>query len=298
MFMMPYRIFNFFLLSLLLPLTLISCSGVSTIDPEQDSAPTELVNVDDIPDAVPQPSKRSKYGNPSSYVVFGKRYHVMDSGEGYKERGIASWYGKKFHGRRTSSGESYDMHGMTAAHKTLPLPTYVRVTNLKNKRQVILKVNDRGPFHENRIIDLSHTAAVKLGIKPTGTGWVEVEAIHSYSNLQTISESVPVAEVLAKSNMNNVSQSALPPTLQGEANLYLQVGAFKHSDNAKNLTRNLTRKLSSAGIVNKVNISNLTINEQPIFRVRIGPIENITDAEKISVSVVEFGFEQPKIIIE
>jgi len=296
--MMPYRIFKIFLLSLLLPLTLISCSGVSTIDPEQDSAPTELVNVDEIPDAVPQPSKRSKYGNPSSYVVFGKRYHVMESGEGYKERGIASWYGKKFHGRRTSSGDPYDMHGMTAAHKTLPLPTYVRVTNLKNKRQVILKVNDRGPFHENRIIDLSHTAAVKLGIKPTGTGWVEVEAIHSYPNPQTIPKSVPVAEVVVKSNRNNVSQSALPPTLQGKANLYLQVGAFTSSNNAKNLSQNLTRKLSSASIVNKVNISNLTINEQPIFRVRIGPIENIIDAEKISASVVEFGFEQPKIIIE
>ncbi len=294
--MMSYRIFNFFLLSFLFSLTLISCSGVSTIDPEQDSAPTELVNVDDIPDAVPQPSNRSKYGNPSSYVVFGKRYHVMEFGEGYKERGIASWYGKKFHGRRTSSGEPYDMHGMTAAHKSLPLPTYVRVTNLKNKRQVILKVNDRGPFHENRIIDLSHTAAVKLGIKSTGTGWVEVEAIHSYSNPQTIP--APVAEALAKSNINNISQSALPPTLQGKANLYLQVGAFTNSNNAKNLTQNLTQKLSSASIVNKVNISNLTINEQPIFRVRIGPIENIIDAEKISASVVEFGFEQPKIIIE
>ncbi len=296
--MMPYCIFNFLLLSFLLPLTLISCSGVSTIYPEQDSAPTELVNVDNIPDAVPQPSNRSKYGNPSSYVVFGKRYHVMESGEGYKERGIASWYGKKFHGRRTSSGEPYDMHGMTAAHKSLPLPTYVRVTNLKNKRQVILKVNDRGPFHENRIIDLSHTAAVKLDIKHTGTGWVEVEAIHSYSNPQTIPDSAPVTEAVAKSNMNNISQSALPPTLQGRANLYLQIGAFTNSNNAKNLTQNLTQKLNSANIVNKVNISNLTINELPIFRVRIGPIENIIDAEKISASVVEFGFEQPKIIIE
>lgn len=281
------RYINYFFSAIILPMVLISCSGISSINSDQDSAPTEYVNVDDIPDAIPQAAARSKYGNPSSYVVFGQRYHVMESAVGYKERGIASWYGNKFHGRRTSSGESYDMHGMTAAHKTLPLPTYVRVTNLKNKRQVILKVNDRGPFHDNRIIDLSHTAAVKLGIKSTGTGWVEVEAIHSYA------ENKP-KPVVKTSSVNNFSQSALPPTLQAKADLFLQVGAFKNSDNAKNLTQ----KLSLANVAYKVNIFDLKINEQSVYRVRIGSIKSIADAENISAFVVKNGFEKPKIIIE
>ena len=126
---------------------------------------------------MPKVESKSKYGNPKSYVVFGKRYYVKDSAKGYVEQGIASWYGTKFHGRRTSSGETYDMYAMTAAHKTLPLPTYARVTNLENGRSVMVKVNDRGPFHQNRIIDLSYSAATRLGIVKTGTGRVEVEAI-------------------------------------------------------------------------------------------------------------------------
>ncbi|MES9903121.1 MAG: septal ring lytic transglycosylase RlpA family protein, partial [Sedimenticola sp.] len=130
---------------------------------DNDSAPTRRLDPNSIADAVPRAERRSRRGNADSYVVLGKRYHVMANSDGFSQRGIASWYGTKFHGRTTSSGEVYDMYAMTAAHKSLPLPTYVEVTNLNNGRHTIVKVNDRGPFHNNRIIDLSYAAATKLG---------------------------------------------------------------------------------------------------------------------------------------
>ncbi|MCG6862576.1 MAG: septal ring lytic transglycosylase RlpA family protein [Chromatiaceae bacterium] len=160
--------------ALLLSLGLLSgCS--STID--RDSATGNPPDLSSIEDAQPKIEPKSKYGNPETYVVFGKRYYTKASSKGYVERGIASWYGKKFHGRKTSSGERYDMYGMTAAHKTLPLPTYARVTNVKNGRSAVVKINDRGPFHGKRVIDLSYTAARKLGVVATGTAMVEVRAI-------------------------------------------------------------------------------------------------------------------------
>lgn len=130
-----------------------------------------------MPDAVPMTEPRSRYGNPKAYEVMGERYFVLDSATGYKEQGRASWYGTKFHGRRTSSGEPYDMYQMTAAHKTLPLPTYVRVTRKSNGRSVVVRVNDRGPFHTGRIIDLSYAAAARLDLLKEGSAEVEVEAL-------------------------------------------------------------------------------------------------------------------------
>lgn len=147
---------------------------------EQDRGPAEHEIPADIaltPDAEVRDEPLSRYGNPDSYEVFGKRYFVLDSARGYRERGGASWYGKKFHGRRTSSGEAYDMYEMTAAHRTLPLPSYVRVTHLGNGRSAIVRVNDRGPFHEDRIIDLSYAAAARLGLTEKGHARVEVEAL-------------------------------------------------------------------------------------------------------------------------
>ncbi len=273
--------------------SLLSCAGKST-KPDlshQDGPPAEQVNVAEIPDAVVQHTQRSKYGNPSSYVVFGKRYYVMSSGKAYKEQGIASWYGSKFHGRRTSSGEPYDMHAMTAAHKTLPLPSYVRVTNLKNGRQVIVKVNDRGPFHENRIIDLSHTAAVKLGIKATGTGHVEVKAL----TLDTASATTKSADSKIKEHSPAASlQSPIPVTLQNKADLYLQLGAFSQPQNA----HNLKLKLSSDIATDKLHISDTLKNNQPFYRVRIGPVKSIARADELSKILTQKGFQEPLIIIE
>ena len=170
--------------ALLLYLLLLSAcsSGPTRYAISQDRAPSQDVNGNRIANAVPRPEPRSKYGNNPSYVVMGKRYYVMDKADGFKQQGIASWYGKKFHGYRTSSGEIYNMYRMTAAHKNLPLPSYVYVTNLDNGRRIIVRVNDRGPFHANRIIDLSYAAAKKLGITANGTGRVEISYIdpHEY----------------------------------------------------------------------------------------------------------------------
>ncbi|MFI4969699.1 MAG: septal ring lytic transglycosylase RlpA family protein, partial [Lysobacterales bacterium] len=135
------------------------------------------IDVSRIPEPVPRNEPRSRYGNKDSYSVLGQTYHVLADPRGYDERGIASWYGNKFHGYMTSSFEPYDMYAFSAAHKTLPLPSYARVTNLDNGKSVIVRINDRGPFHENRIIDLSYAAAVKIGVWPKGTGLVEVRAI-------------------------------------------------------------------------------------------------------------------------
>lgn len=142
----------------------------------QDSAPKGPVPVK-FKKIVPKNDPLSRYGNPDSYRVDGKTYHVMTSATGYRVRGLASWYGTKFHSQKTSSGEKYDMYALTAAHKTLPLPTYVRVKNLSNGRTAILKVNDRGPFHKGRVLDLSYGSAVKLGLFPRGTAMVEIEAL-------------------------------------------------------------------------------------------------------------------------
>lgn len=143
---------------------------------EQDAAPKGKVPTF-FSKVIPKHEPVSRYGNPDTYSVMGKQYDVMTNSTGYKARGIASWYGTKFHKYRTSSGEKYDMYALTAAHKTLPLPTYVRVKNLENGKVAIIKVNDRGPFHESRILDLSYGAAVKLGIFPKGTAKVEIEAL-------------------------------------------------------------------------------------------------------------------------
>lgn len=151
---------------------------VSKKKADADGPPLVDVDVTRIPDATPRKEPLSKYGNMNSYEVFGNRYRVLSHSKGYKAEGVASWYGRKFHGRRTSSGEPYDMFSMTAAHRSLPLPTYVTVENLKNGRKIVVKVNDRGPFvEEDRLIDLSYAAAKKLGIYETGTGKVRITAI-------------------------------------------------------------------------------------------------------------------------
>lgn len=141
-----------------------------------DAVPDEIPDVDAIPEPEVREEPLARTGN-RDYVVLGRRYHVLDSAEGYAQEGEASYYGKKFHGRKTSSGEVYDMYAFTAAHRTLPLPSYVRVTNLDNGRSIVVRVNDRGPFHSRRIIDLSYAAAVKLGYRQRGTARVRVEAL-------------------------------------------------------------------------------------------------------------------------
>ncbi|MDA1074098.1 MAG: septal ring lytic transglycosylase RlpA family protein [Proteobacteria bacterium] len=165
-----------------LAIALLISSGCSSPAPRptevKDGPPGEArEDLAHLPDPVPKQEPRSRYGNPEMYSVFGQTYRLLNSADGYSVEGNASWYGSKFHGRRTSSGETYDMYMLTAAHKTLPIPTYARVTNLANNRTTVVRINDRGPFHADRVIDLSYAAAVKLGFAHMGTARVKVEVI-------------------------------------------------------------------------------------------------------------------------
>jgi hypothetical protein len=155
--------------ALLVAALLGGCGGSSA--PVVRDGPGKNLDFSRVPDAVPRAEPRSRGGNAASYVVFGQRYHTLASSQGYRSRGIASWYGSKFHGRKTANGEIYDMYAMTAAHRQLPIPTYVEVTNLENGRQIIVRVNDRGPFHDNRVIDLSYAAAGRLGMLEKAPPW-------------------------------------------------------------------------------------------------------------------------------
>jgi rare lipoprotein A len=252
-------------------LVLAAC-GRGTVE---DGYPTESVDVSTVPDAVPRVEPKSRYGNPPSYVVLGKRYYTLDRSDGYSERGVASWYGTKFHGRRTSSGEPYDMYAMTAAHKTLPLPTYVRVTNLDNGRSVVVRVNDRGPFHSNRIIDLSYTAAWKLGTLGKGTGYVEVTAIDPRAP----------EPVMAK--------ASAPVSRDSPVQLYLQTGSFSVRANAEQMKWKM--QSVSGG---PVNIQPVQIGGRITYRVRVGPIPDVTRADNLARRITDLGHEEPRIVIE
>lgn len=255
-----------------LSVLLVACGGGKSIP---DWAPTSPPDVSSVPNAVPRDEPKSKYGNPAHYDVLGKRYYTLNSSKGYHEKGIASWYGKKFHGRRTSSGETYDMYAMTAAHKTLPLPTYVEVTNLANGRKIIVKVNDRGPFHDNRLIDLSYTAAKKLGIISKGTGTVEIRVI---------------------TKNNNYSVSAAPVTTvakKGYVGLYLQVGAFSTPALAQQLKTKLQRQIGDA-----ILIVPLEKPEGNLYRVRVGPLSNVEYGDSLAKQLVDLGFYDAHIVVE
>lgn len=267
------RVFVFFSI-----LFLSACGSVSIAPSSSDKAPGKQVDVSKIPNAVPRNEPRSRYGNPESYVVFGKRYYVMDSSKGFVEKGIASWYGTKFHGRRTSSGETYDMYAMTAAHKNLPLPTYAKVTNLKNDRYIIVKVNDRGPFHENRVIDLSYTAAIKLDIIKKGTGLVEVRALEA-------GQPIPVSAA-KEAVVKNV------PVSNDNAGFYIQVGSFSKLVNAENLRQKLEPLAEQ-----RVKISPAVVTGDTLYRVRIGPLTDIDLADSIVSKLASYGVSEHRIVV-
>ncbi len=193
-----------------------------------DSAPERRPNPSELGNPEPRPEALSDYGNPETYSVRGRSYHVLDKAEGYSAEGRASWYGEKFHGHRTSSGEPYDMYKLTAAHKTLPLPTWARVTNLDNNKSTIVRINDRGPFHPGRIIDLSWAAAVKLGIADEGTGRVRVEALTP-----------------AKDSSDNKAAAAPEPEPAAPEGLYLQAGAFSEKERAGQMVNRLVDHISA-----------------------------------------------------
>jgi rare lipoprotein A len=248
--------------------SLSACSATTWNNPPKQAAtPSEQSAAVDLP--------RSKRGNPPFYEVYGVRYKVMNSSTAYKEQGVASWYGKKFHGRDTSSGERYDMYAMTAAHKTLPLPTNVRVTNLENGKSVILRVNDRGPFVKNRLIDLSYAAAQELDVVANGTAVVEVVALNSAYN-----ENAAVSQSQTASNSQNVK-------------MYLQVGAFGEPGNAQKLAD----KLSDSGIPN-VRVHEVSGGATKLFKVRIGPLASVADYDRLSADVERLQIGEGHLVVE
>jgi rare lipoprotein A len=280
-----------------LGLTVVALAGCLSARPPPGEphpnfpVPPVLVTPPTVPDsaadAVPRVEPRARKGNPPFYDVFGKRYYVLSSSVGYWERGVASWYGPGFHKVQTSTGESYDMYAMTAAHKTLPLPAYVRVTNLQNGRSVIVRVNDRGPFVGNRIIDLSYTAAVKLDMLRNGTAMVEV---------RTIDPSAPPAGLTAPSAAEaaapnapaaGVAAAALSPAL------FVQAGAFADPANAERLAEKLR-----GGSYGKVFVRDDRIAGRRMYRVRIGPVPDVRGFDRVVAALERAGINDAHLALD
>lgn len=264
---------------------LASCGSTRSKDgpPRSGSA-----SIPQLPaDAVPRREPKSRYGNGPVYEVFGKRYTVMASSAGYKERGVASWYGKKFHGNLTSNREPYDMYAMTAAHKTLPLPSYVRVRNLRNDKSVIVRVNDRGPFVANRIIDLSYSAALKLDMVGTGTSLVEVEAV---------SFDPPAGDRPTRRTTAAPGPAQAPVTTPEPAadhKIFVQVGAFGARENAERRIG----LLRSGGIGTGFVLEDASTNP-PLYRVRIGPIKGVVQYDILVEELENLGIMDPYLVTD
>lgn len=254
------------LLAGLLCLLLASCASEPPreTDAEPVDGPSSRdLKAEDVVDAVPKAEPLARYGNHSPYEVFGKKYYVMPSSDGYHERGTASWYGSKFHGRRTSSGEPYDMHLATAAHKTLPLPTYAEVTNLDNGRKVTVKINDRGPFKDDRLIDMSYGAALRLDMIGSGTARVDVRVID-----------VSAVEV---------SEEKQVAVADGEGT-WLQAGAYGRREGAEELV----------GQLEKAQLFPVSIHLlDDLFRVWLGPYSSNSEVESVIARAIELGFDRP-----
>jgi len=238
---------------------------------EDDGPPQHMpVDPDKVPDAVPTNEPASRYGN-KTYAVNGKTYHPVQSSRGYVERGVASWYGRKFHGNRTSNGEIYSMFEMSAAHRTLPLPSFVRVTNLKNGRSVVVRVNDRGPFWSDRLIDLSWVAARRIGVLDTGTALVEVRAVAAGERAP---EPVSVAS-------------------QPAPRLYLQVGAFASEHNATALQQRLSRDGFAPVVIQEFHSGVTTLH-----RVRIGPLATVAEGDELEARVTRYGIPNAQLVVD
>jgi len=245
---------------------------------EHDRGPGRpSVDISQLPEPVPRALPRSRYGNKSPYTVNGKTYHVLATADGYDESGLASWYGKKFDGYLTSSMERYDMYKFTAASKVLPLPTFARVTNLANGKSVIVKVNDRGPFVDGRIIDLSYAAAVRIGVWPHGTAKVEVQAI----------DPAHAAELSAPAVVGRTDSRD-----HATRGVWLQVGSFADDTNARQLAARLRR-----ADVGPVQVSHVTVRGRRFSRVRLGPLHDDADVRRVRAAVEQMGLPTPKVAV-
>ena len=290
---------------LMLLLLLQACSSTPVSSPQRDSGPRQHKDFSHLPDAVPRHEPQTRAGNPPTYVVNGRRYTLLASNHGYVERGYASWYGKKFHGRTTSNGEIYDMYAMTAAHKTLRIPTYVQVTNLQNGRQIVVRVNDRGPFHDNRIIDLSYAAASRLGFVNDGVAMVEVRVVEPGAPLpparvaavptlvEAPQESVATAPAQPAAAPPEPEPAPPAPLTSGGKALYLQMGSFISLENAESLRARL-----AMNNLEPVQVHHYTIDRQNVFRVRIGPLRSTEEANQLALRVNDLGIGVPTIVVD
>ena len=254
---------------------LAACSTLTRRAPAERAplpapVPPPPAGVESIPDAVPHAEPRSAHGNPPFYDVLGRRYFVLSAADGYLERGVASWYGPTFHGGNTSSGELYDMYGMSAAHKTLPLPTYARVTNLRNGRSVVVRINDRGPFVANRLIDLSYTAATRLDMIREGTTLVEVRAL------------TPGAP-------DELTRSAQSPP----PSLYVQAGAYADAHNAQHQLE----RLHAAGLASAFIVSPLE-GKSRLYRVRLGPVGSVAEFDQLAARLAALGIRDARLAVD
>jgi rare lipoprotein A len=271
---------------------MLAVVAACTTPPPQpgDSGPTQPpAGLANIPDPVPRIEPRSSYGNKTPYNVLGKTYYVMPDAASYKEYGKASWYGTKFQGRPTSSGERYDMYKLTAAHRSLPIPSYVRVTNLDNHKSAILRVNDRGPFHSERLIDLSYAGAVKLDFADAGTARVMVEVVDGTDQL-------PQAETMPPNVATAVPSAGIPRGMPVEPapaapKIFLQAGAFSNPAGAEKLRREL------AAIVDDEVYVHRNVNDR-WYRVRIGPLAALSDATRLQGLIVTASYAKPLIVRE
>jgi rare lipoprotein A len=254
-----------------------SLSQSSRYHHRNDSTP-DIAGVDfsKIPEPVPEALPPSRYGNKSPYSVNGQSYRVLPSAAGYAERGIASYYGTKFNGYKTSNFETYDMYQFSAASKVLPLPSFARVTNLQNGKSVIVRVNDRGPFVPNRIIDLSLAAAVRIGIWPRGTGLVEVQGIDP-----------------AHPNAEPAPVTAVTPRTGRQPQLYVQVGAFADTGNTERLASRL-RGLN----LGAVRVVSASVNGRTLQRVQIGPLPDVDTVDRTTARLDSLGLPHSNVAIQ
>ncbi len=275
-------------------ISLNACVSIRGGGDIQDSGPTRAVDLSHVEEPVPRYERRTIAGNKTPYTVLGKTYFVDMDVQSYKKQGIASWYGRKFHGRNTSNGEVYDMYAMTAAHKTLPIPSYVKVTNLENGKQITVRVNDRGPFHQGRIIDLSYAGASRLGFSGKGTAQVEVELI----------DTSPAGESTPNQNTNVLpiiqAQVQAPPVQigavtqsgnDGESNTtFVQAGAFSSQESAISMQEKLSALMNYPVFVESIDaVSRL-------FKVRIGPIINDLEFSKIKEIMSDNNLGVPYLV--
>ncbi len=262
-----------------------------------DDGPGEKppVDLENIPDAVPKPEPLHR-GASRPYIVMGRDYAPMTSLKPYRARGLATWYGRRYHGKQTSSGEPYDMYAMTAAHTTLPIPSYARVTNLANGKSVVVRINDRGPFVGDRLVDLSYTAAYKLGVLAGGNAMVEVESIVPGDTMPVASaagrappgparertapaavrDSEPVAVPLSPAEPQPAAAAPEIPITSAASGVYLQLGAFGSKENAENYLTRL--KLQIEWLAGRLHV----FPREGLYRVHAGPYANQAEARQIA----------------